>query len=356
MTAKHIEIQVKTDPKPCRIIFGSSPQELPSQHSDRTVLICDPEVLLRHSHRLPPRFRLITLKKGEAHKTLSTVRRLYLDFLRHGVDRSFLIIGVGGGITCDITGFAAATFMRGIPFAFIPTTLLAQVDAALGGKNGVNLKGYKNMVGSFAQPQFVFCDPEFLGTLSLGEFRCGLAELVKSAAVADAELFTFLEEQADTLLDRDETVLQQAILGAQRVKLELVKRDEREHGERRLLNFGHTLAHALEKSGPIRHGEAVSIGMSFACTLSVHLGLAKASEMKRLTSLLHRLGLPLAMEAQRQSATEALGKDKKNRGQAIDLVLLKQIGEGTVRTVPRIELEAYVNDLFNLRQTGLPNL
>ena len=175
-----------------------------------------------------------------------------------------LIVAIGGGIVCDVAGFAASTYMRGLSFGFVPTTLLAQVDASVGGKNGVNLHGYKNLVGTFAQPGFVLCDPELLRTLPTEEVRNGFAEVIKQAAIGDALLFSFLEAGPDAALSLDRAAIDRIVYDCLKVKTNIVKEDELETGERRKLNFGHTVGHAVEKVHGLRHGEAVSIGMMAA--------------------------------------------------------------------------------------------
>ncbi len=192
------------------------------------------------------------------------------------IDRTAFIVGIGGGIVCDITGFVASTYLRGVRFGFAATTLLAQVDASAGGKNGVNFSGYKNMVGMFNQPEFVICDPEVLQTLSERDRGCGLAEIVKHAAIADDGLFCYLEENVGEVLALSPPTVRRMVYDSVVIKSEIVNRDEKETGERRKLNFGHTFGHAVEKITGAPHGEAVSIGMMVAARLSARRGyLAK---------------------------------------------------------------------------------
>jgi len=333
----------------CRLIFGVFPGDLPLERPERTLFILDRTVANLHGSRFPSHLPRMLLTADEKRKTLATVRRLYQAFQDHHLDRSALVIGVGGGITCDLTGFAAATFMRGIPFAFIPTTLLAQVDAALGGKNGLNLDGYKNMIGTIAQPLFVFSDPAFLNTLPQRQYRCGLAELIKAAAIADADLFHFLETNADHIAQRDPEVIGRATRAAVHIKMGIVTRDEREAGERKLLNFGHTLAHALEKISRIRHGEAVSIGMAAAAEISRRRGLIGETEQHRLITLLQSLGLPIHADWQWEPLRDALAHDKKKAGDRIDMVLLHRLGEAFIQPVDRNEMEKAYHDLHKHR-------
>ena len=282
---------------------------------------------------------MITIGTGEEIKTLDTVSDIYGHLISSGVDRSAFIVGVGGGIVCDITGFAASTFLRGVRFGFAATTLLAQVDASVGGKNGVNFKGYKNMVGLFHQPEFVICDPEVLKTLPQREISCGLAEIVKHAAIADTDLFAYLETHAEDILALDRQAIEKLVQVSVRIKSSIVSRDETEKGERRLLNFGHTFGHAIEKVTGAAHGEAVSMGMVIASDLSVKKGLLSAEENQRLRTVLKNLKLPTRSEAQPQEILDAITKDKKRAGDRIHFVLLNGIGNARVKQLRFEELK-----------------
>ncbi|RPH88082.1 MAG: 3-dehydroquinate synthase, partial [Desulfobacteraceae bacterium] len=204
---------------------------------------------------------VIEIGTGEKIKELETLRYIYERLVELQADRFSFLVGLGGGIVCDLTGFAASTYMRGISFGLVPTTLLAQVDAGVGGKNGVNFSGYKNMIGTFNQPEFVLCDPHFLKTLPSREISCGLAEMVKTAAIDDQALFSFLEKNVQPTLRLDPQILETLVYRSLAIKAGIVTRDTREKGERRRLNFGHTLGHALEKVTGLSHGEAISLGM-----------------------------------------------------------------------------------------------
>jgi len=260
-----------------------------------------------------------------------------------GADRSTFVVGIGGGIVCDVTGFAASTYMRGLRFGFVPTTLLSQVDASVGGKNGVNLGGFKNMVGTFVQPEFVLCDPRVLQTLPRTELVQGFAEIVKAGAIRDAALFDYLEQHAVAALNGDEQALEHIILQSVRMKAGVVERDEHEQGERRVLNFGHTFGHAIEKLTKRPHGEAVSIGMAMAARISVRLGMLDAGDALRLNSLLQALSLPVETCLPVSALFEALKKDKKKEGDALHLVLLRALGHADVQSVPVSEVETLMS-------------
>jgi 3-dehydroquinate synthase len=286
---------------------------------------------------------VITIGTGETNKTLDTVQKIYAQLLSIQADRSAFIVGVGGGIVCDITGFAASTFMRGIRFGFVATTLLAQVDASIGGKNGVNFQGYKNMVGLFHQPEFVICDFNLLKTLAPAEISCGLAEIVKHAAIADADLFTYLEKHAASILALDAAAIEKLVLASVHIKSSIVSRDETEKGERRLLNFGHTFGHAVEKVNGVTHGEAVSMGMVMASALSVNRGLLSEQEDRRLRNLLKKLQLPNTFAASPQKILDAVAKDKKRAGDRIHFVLLAGLGNAVVEPITIEELKETLN-------------
>ena len=282
---------------------------------------------------------VITIGTGEEIKTLDTVRDIYGHLISSGVDRSAFIVGIGGGIVCDIAGFVASTFLRGVRFGFVATTLLAQVDASVGGKNGVNFKGYKNMVGLFHQPEFVICDLECLKTLPDKEVCCGLAEVVKHAAIADADLFTYLEKHAASILALDAATIEKLVLRSVEIKSAIVSRDETEKGERRLLNFGHTFGHAIEKVSGVSHGEAVSMGMVMASALSVKKGRLSTQEDRRLHQLLKRLQLPDDFAASPPKILDAITKDKKRASERIHFILLAGMGNAVVEPIAIEELE-----------------
>jgi 3-dehydroquinate synthase len=271
---------------------------------------------------------------GEAHKTLATLSDLLTRFLEHGADRTTSVVALGGGVVGDIAGFAAAVYQRGVPLVQIPTTLLAQVDSSVGGKTGVNHALGKNMIGAFYQPRAVLIDPDCLRTLPAREFAAGLAEIVKYGAIRDMAFFRWLESEMPKLVARDADALAHAITQSCRVKAQIVAADERESGERALLNFGHTFGHAIETGvgyGEWLHGEAVAAGMVMAAKLSARLGWIEAGDVARLAALLESAGLPI--EPPRMDAAQwlaLLGRDKKVvRGQ-LRLVLLHALGRAVV--------------------------
>ena len=285
------------------------------------------------------------IEPGEESKDLRTVQTIYERCVELELDRGAVVVGIGGGVVCDIAGFVGATYLRGVSFGFVATSLLAQVDASVGGKNGVNLSSYKNLVGTFAQPEFVVLDHELLDTLPEIELRSGMAEVVKAAAIADAELFAYIEQHQAELLGRDKTSIAAATQGAVRVKADVVMKDERESNLRRLLNFGHTFGHAVERTSGLTHGEAVSVGMVVAARLSRARGLLQTRDVDRLEAMLDGLGLPIRIAADGEAAFDAMRKDKKREGDAIFFVLLEKIGGATITPIALDELKGVIDDL-----------
>ena len=326
----------------CSIHVGKRFEEVDSLLSGRrAIIVTDTNVEKLHAARFP-HVPVIAIGMGEGVKTLDTAGYLYRRLTELGCDRSTMLLGVGGGIVCDVTGFVAATFLRGLPFAFAPTTLLAQVDAAIGGKNGVNLDGYKNLVGTIQQPEFVLCDPAFLDTLPAEELKNGFAEIIKAGAVADASLFVQLADHHEEIQRRDANLLNEVTAAAVQVKVSIVNRDETELGERRLLNFGHTLGHALEKVFGISHGSAVAIGMAFAADVSASKGLLPAEDSRRLKSVVANYKLPTQIPmGSKDKLLDAMQKDKKRAGEHIHMILLKSLGQA-------VDVQVKVSELGRL--------
>ena len=292
--------------------------------------------LLRSLRGAGLRAERVDVPDGDAAKNLRQVARLYDAFVRRRADRATAVVALGGGMVGDLAGFAAASYLRGVPFVQVPTTVLAMVDASIGGKVGVNLRQGKNLVGAFHQPRLVWIDVATLKSLPRRQRAAGMAEVIKAAAIADAALFERLERDAEALMALDPQALLPVLERACAIKAEVVSRDEREGGQRMLLNFGHTLGHAIEQRHRYRkilHGEAVAIGMVFAAERSEALGLAPAGTAERIARLLRRVGLPTAVPpAPRRAYLSALRVDKKSRGSRIHFVVLR--GIGTAGTLP----------------------
>ena len=277
----------------------------------------------------------LILPDGEGYKSLDSSALIFAALAEMKASRDACIIALGGGVIGDLAGFAAACWMRGIACVQMPTTLLAMVDSAVGGKTGVNLAQGKNLVGAFHQPRAVVIDTDTLATLPPRELAAGFAEVVKYGALGDAEFFVWLERHADALLAREPALLAQAIAASCRHKAAIVARDETEQGERALLNFGHSFAHALETVagyGNLLHGEAVAIGMLLAARLSAHLGRAPLADAERLSALLARLQLPTAIPAgiDADALLAAMLLDKKNLSGRLRLILWRGIGQAEI--------------------------
>ena len=279
---------------------------------------------------------LITVPAGEKSKRLAIVERCYDQLAAHRLERSSFLVALGGGVVGDLAGFVAATYLRGIPFVQVPTTLLAQVDSSVGGKTGVNLKAGKNLVGSFYQPRLVLCDLDTLKTLPKREYISGLAEVIKYGIISDARLFARLERALPLLLRRQPATLADVVARCCQIKAEVVGQDETEGGLRAILNFGHTLGHAIENSsgyGKYLHGEAIAIGQVAAARLSQNLLGLSAAEVQRIEQLFVRAGLPVSLRlnsVRRKKLFAALKLDKKVSAGEVRFVLAKKIG-GVVR-------------------------
>lgn len=292
----------------------------------------------------------VLLQDGERFKTLQTVTRAYEALLKAEADRGCAIVAVGGGVIGDMAGFVAATYLRGLPLAHVPTTLLAQVDSSIGGKVGVNHAFGKNLIGAFHAPAVVAIDPTVLATLVRREFRAGLYEVVKYGVIADADLFATLEHQLNALFARETPVLMRVIAASCRIKAAIVEADEREHGPRRLLNFGHTAGHALEaitKYRRFRHGEAIAYGMLAAASLGVRRGLTPPDAHERLQQLVTQMGpLPPVADLTVAQAVDAMRYDKKIIAGTLKFVIATRIGEAIViDDVTENDLRAALHDI-----------
>jgi 3-dehydroquinate synthase len=276
---------------------------------------------------------LVIVPAGETAKSLKSVHSCYDRLASHRLERKSFIVALGGGVVGDLAGFVAATYLRGIPFVQVPTTLLAHVDSSVGGKTGVNLKAGKNLVGAFHQPRLVLCDLEALATLPAREFRAGLAEIIKYGIIYDAALFTRLERDLPKLLRRESKTLGEVIARCCEIKADVVGQDETESGLRAILNFGHTIGHGLEaisSYGKYLHGEAISIGQVAAAKLSTALAGLPEKDTTRITELFQRAGLPTEVKlnaSQRPKLLAAMKLDKKVSNGEIKFVLAQRIGK-----------------------------
>jgi len=313
--------------------------------SDRTVVVADE--LTRGF--VPPGFareRIVEVPRGEAAKNLATLAAVYARFLELGVSRDWTILGVGGGSVSDLAGFAASTWMRGIDFGFVPTTLLAMVDASVGGKNGIDYRGYKNLVGTFSQPRFVLVDPALLSSLPDYDLACGLVEAIKHGVIDGDEHLSSIESIVSGSGNIDRGALAPVIRRSIELKAAVATADEHEQGDRRKLNLGHTIGHGVEAVTGLAHGASVAAGLASACILATERGGSRACA-DRVIGLLERLGLPAGLEAARQASVEAknlspahfrdavasaMGADKKRQG--TDVLFAVPMDAGDVRIEP----------------------
>jgi 3-dehydroquinate synthase len=306
----------------------------------------------------------VILPAGETTKAIAIFEGLLENILSLGIERATCLIALGGGVIGDITGFAASVLLRGIDFIQVPTTLLSQVDSSVGGKTGINSKAGKNLIGAFYQPKLVLIDTESLNTLPKRELLAGYAEVVKYGLLGDTEFFSWLEENAKSLIAGDQDLRKQAILKSCEAKANVVSIDEKEGGARALLNLGHTFGHALEKEcgygGDLLHGEAVSIGMVMAFEFSVQIGLCAQEDADRVKAHLIDLGMPIDLRAlpfanwTSDLLMKHMMKDKKLKDGKVTFVLVRQIGEAFLsRDVEDHDLKIYLDDLLERSKSAL---
>jgi 3-dehydroquinate synthase len=291
------------------------------------------------------------LPDGEAHKTLTTVSRVLDVLVANRFGRDSLVVALGGGVVGDMAGFAAACYQRGVPYVQVPTTLLAQVDSSVGGKTGVNHPGGKNLIGAFHQPSAVLADTSTLASLPVRELRAGLAEVIKYGMICDAPFFDWLEARMDDLLAADATALAHVIHRSCEIKAQIVGRDEREQGDRALLNLGHTFGHAVESATHYTawlHGEAIGAGLLMAAAMSHEIGLIDVAAVDRVRRLLERAGLPVHIGGVAPDvALEHMKIDKKVQGGRMRLVLLRSIGDAFVTAdYPEAALQRTLSEYF----------
>ncbi len=304
-----------------------------------TVLVTDEHLLAAHQKKFKG-WNTIILKSGEDYKVQATADFMIKQLVAMHADRSWTLVGVGGGVITDIIGYVASIYLRGIAFGFVPTTLLAMVDAAIGGKNGIDVGLHKNMVGTINQPHFLLYDVGLLKTLPDSEWRNGFAEIIKHAAILDAPMFGELEKKSLPFYQKNKVALQKLVARNAMLKTRVVKEDEFEKDKRRLLNFGHTLGHALEKQYELMHGEAVAIGMVFAARLSAELLRCKGTD--KIVSLVDQFGLPTAIKYNKQKVFDLMISDKKREAEQMNFVLLERIGKAVVKKISLADIHKFI--------------
>ena len=322
------------------ILIGESLRNINNYISeDRTIIVTDSNII-KYYNNLLPSCRIIELKPGERTKNLKTINFIIKKFIEYNVDRSYFILGIGGGVVCDITGFAASIYKRGVHFGFVATTLLAQADASIGGKNGVNFSSYKNIIGTINQPDFIISDIDMLKTLPKNEITNGFAEIIKHSLIADEELFNMLEREYKNRYKHE--FLEEVIYKSALIKTGIVEKDEYENDLRRILNFGHTFGHAIESGKKISHGRAISIGMAKALDISVFRNSICRNLSDRIKNLLKIYNLPTSVETDERQLIDAIIKDKKKYSDKIKFILLEGIGKPIIEEISIDELIIYI--------------
>ena len=303
---------------------------------EKAVIITDENLFAKHQRKFKG-WNTIVLKPGEAYKVQQTVDVVIDQLIAFGADRSTTLIGIGGGVITDMTGYIAGVYMRGIKCGFVPTSILAMVDASIGGKNGIDVGLYKNMVGLIRQPQFLLYDISFLKTLPQSEWQNGFAEIIKHACIKDAAMFKLLQNNTLSKFKKEPALLATLIQRNALIKTKVVLKDEFEQADRKLLNFGHTLGHAIENMYELSHGQAISIGMTYATLMSVQIKGFKDAEA--VIGLLAKYGLPTFADFDKKKAFKTLQMDKKKNANGINYILLQKIGKGVIQQLLFTELE-----------------
>ncbi|MDY0098301.1 MAG: 3-dehydroquinate synthase [Bacteroidales bacterium] len=339
------KIIINTDASKSEILVGERWESVGELIPEKgVVIITDRNVNKIYGSKFP-RLPVFVIEPGEESKKLKVVESLAKEMLDAGIDRSGLILSIGGGVVSDIAGFLASIYMRGIRYASVSTTLLSQVDASTGGKNGVNLGKTKNILGCFRQPEFVICDTKMLKTLPDEEYFSGLAELIKTAVIGSRRLFELIENNAANIIKRDTYIITKLVSMAVNFKASVVSEDEKESGTRRILNLGHTYGHAIELFKSVRHGYAVASGMQLAALFSERRGYITGAEYRRIISLLDKFNLLQENDIPDKLIKELIMHDKKKAGNEIFFVFTAGLGKAIVEKIPVDEVvDFYLNN------------
>jgi 3-dehydroquinate synthase len=339
------KIVITADGRESVIFVGNKWRDLTRMIPLKNVVIITDDNIRKLYGSSFPEFPVISIKPGEDSKRLKVIEELSENLLDLGIDRTGFVLAIGGGVVCDIAGFLASIFMRGIRVAYVSTSLLSQVDASTGGKNGVNLGNTKNVLGCFTQPEFVICDTSMLLTLPGEEFLSGIAELIKTAVIKDEELFRLIENNTKRIIDRDTHLLSDLVARSVEIKAAVVTEDEKETGLRRILNFGHTYGHAIEMYTSVRHGFAVASGMELAVGFSFRKGMINEKERGRIIRLLNDFGLIVKHSIPDDLIRSFIMHDKKKSGSDIHFVFLSGIGRPVVQQIPVEEVVSFYNEI-----------
>lgn len=334
------KVNIKFSNSATAFYFNGSFEQLETLTAkENTILLTDEHVFGKNKKRFKG-WKTIVIKAGEKHKNQSAVDTVIEQLIELGADRKTFLVGVGGGVVTDITGYIAGIYMRGISFGFVPTSVLAMVDASIGGKNGIDVGVYKNMVGLIRQPAFLLYDYSFLDSLPKEEWINGFAEIIKHASIKDAAMFKSLERKKLHDYKTDTELLNKLIQRNALLKAKLVAEDEFEHGDRKLLNFGHTLGHAIENTYSLSHGHAIAIGMVAACHISTQVN--QFAETDRIAALLHKYHLPVSLKFNADKVLKLMRSDKKRVKDVMQYVVLEDIGKAVVQPLSFKEIEPIV--------------
>lgn len=341
------KLQYKFSGKTTTYYFDAGFSHLEKLVDKKTAVLLTDENIFRFHQKKFGGWNTIVIKAGEAFKVQDTINSIIEQLIDLGADRKTFLVGVGGGVVTDITGYAAAVYMRGLSFGFVPTSILAMVDASIGGKNGIDVGVYKNLVGTIRQPDFLLYDTSLLKSLPKEEWIGGFAEIIKHASIRDAALFRELEKNKLSFYQKDNAALAKLIRRNVVIKSTVVQKDEFEKGDRRLLNFGHTLGHAIENLYELSHGQAISIGMAAACMISEELTDFKDTD--RVIGTLKKYGLPTQAEFDGKEVLNVLRMDKKKERDSMNYVLLNKIGQGVVKSIPIVQLDKLLQSIITAR-------
>ncbi len=341
-------IKVKTSKK-TKVLFNFSFRSISkvSRKYNQMILIVDSNVYEYHTQAFDNAGTVIVVNGSEESKTLEKSQEIIEQLLHLGADKNSILIGVGGGVISDLTGFVASIYKRGIPFGFVPTTVLAAVDAAIGGKNGVNTGTIKNTIGTICQPDWLLYDYQFFKSLPREEFANGFAEVIKYGCICDSELFDYLEKYDLEYFVKSPVALQMIIQKCLMIKAKIISKDPNDFSIRKTLNFGHTVGHAIEKDLELKHGYAVSIGMVVASQLSTTKTGLQKDDVTRISKLLQKYELPVTAEAETNAVMALIANDKKKKGESIDFILLQSIGESEIKTISFTDIKKDLKKLLD---------
>ncbi len=334
-------VELLTDSGKSKMIIGESIGNFSEYIPANTIVITDTNVNKIYG-KIFQKYSIIELEAGENSKSYDNIEAICKKLIALKAQKDTFLLGVGGGVVSDITGFVASIFKRGVRFGFISTTLLGQVDASIGGKNGINFDGLKNIIGTINQPEFILSDTSTLKSLPKNEIKNGLAEIIKTALIADRKFFDMIEQNYQSIINLEKDILQEIIFSVAKLKSDIVQKDEKESGLRRVLNFGHTFGHAIELTNGFSHGEAISVGMLKSLEMSVDILKLDINIFNRVKKLLEKIGLPIFTNYDIDKLENTILSDKKIISDKIKFVLLEDIGKPKIKDITLVELRKYL--------------